>query len=70
MLYTAILKAFNESELTCINKYETTKGVRHGLKYLKQYYYVVDSCEEAIGKIMKKIHNASYHKDDAGNSYE
>ena len=39
-------------------KVKTKEYVRRGLEDLKQYYYGVDSCEEAIGKIMKKIHHA------------
>ena len=36
--------------------------MRRGLEDLNKYYYGVDSCEEAIGKIMRNIHHASYHR--------
>ena len=38
-----------------------------GLEELNQYYYGVDSREEAIRKIIKKIHHASYKMENYGN---
>ena len=69
-MHAAIRKACAECELTCIDKYETTKDVRRGIKDLKEYYYGVYSCKEEIGKIMQKIHHATYHKENDGKSCE
>ena len=70
MVFSKIRKACVECGLNWINKYQTTKYVRHSLKYLKQSYYAVNPCEEATGKITQKILHALYHKKKYGNPYE
>ena len=44
--------------------------MRHGLKYVKQYYDGGDSCEGAIGKMKKNIFHALYHRDNYVNYYD
>ena len=55
VVYAAIRKVCAECGLTWINKYNMIKYVRRGAEDLEQYYYVVDSREEAIRNIMNKI---------------